>query len=65
MYIIPGNHDAEAYTAGLYFGKGVHVLSYQDWSKNVFDTDEARFIGIPFAEMEAQEFRRGRPRPVC
>ncbi len=56
--IIPGNHDAEAYTAGLYFGKGVHVLSNQDWSKNVFDTDEARFIGIPFAEMEAQEFRR-------
>ncbi len=62
--IIPGNHDAEAYTAGLHFGKDVHVLRDSDWSKNVVDKDDVRFIGIPFEVMEAQEFRR-RLRASC
>jgi len=56
--IVPGNHDAQAYAAGLYFGEGVHVLSNTDWSKNVFDADEVRFIGIPFQEIDSQEFHR-------
>ncbi len=56
--IIPGNHDRAAYGSGLYFGERVHVLAESDWSKNIVDTGEARFIGIPFEELEAQEFRR-------
>ncbi len=56
--IIPGNHDSVAYESGLFFGERVHVLAEPDWSKNIVDTVEARFIGIPFEELDAQEFRR-------
>jgi exonuclease SbcD len=56
--IVPGNHDAEAFQAGLYFGERVQVLSNPDWSKNVVEYDEARVIGIPFEVMGADEFYR-------
>lgn len=56
--IIPGNHDSESYAAGLYFGQGVRILNDPDWSKNIIDRDGVRFIGLPFAPMEAHEFHR-------
>ena len=56
--IIPGNHDRDAYGAGLHFGEGVRLLTNSDWSKNIIDREDVRFIGIPFAQMDAQEFRR-------
>lgn len=56
--IIPGNHDAEAFRAGLYFGEGVRVLKDHDWSQNVVDREEVRIIGIPFEAMTADQFHR-------
>jgi len=56
--IIPGNHDSASYGAGLYFGEGVRILSDDAWSENIVDKDGVRFIGIPFAPLEAQELHR-------
>lgn len=56
--IIPGNHDSNAYDSGLFFGERVRALSEADWSKNIVDIDDVRFIGIPFEEISAQEFRQ-------
>lgn len=56
--IIPGNHDAQSYGAGLLFGKGVRLLNNTDWSRNIVDQKDVRFIGIPYAEMDTQELRR-------
>jgi len=56
--IIPGNHDAETFRAGFYFGEGVQVLSDPNWSKNVVEYDDVRIIGIPFEAMDAEEFYR-------
>lgn len=56
--IIPGNHDAEAFAAGLYFGEGARTLSDRDWSKNVVDREGVRFIGMPFEDIKADEFFR-------
>ncbi len=56
--IIPGNHDANSYTAGLHFGERVHVLANTEWSKNVFETEDSRFIGVPFEAIDSQEFHQ-------
>jgi exonuclease SbcD len=56
--IIPGNHDAEAFRVGLYFGEEIQVFNDPDWAKNVCDRDEVRFIGLPFEPMEADQFHR-------
>lgn len=56
--IIPGNHDANAFTSGYYFGGNIKLLSDDDWSNNIFEDEEAVFIGLSFVEMDAMEFHR-------
>jgi len=56
--IIPGNHDANSYAAGLYFGERVHILANTEWSKNVFETEDSRFIGVPFEAIDSQAFQQ-------
>jgi len=56
--IIPGNHDIDAYKAGYYFGQQVTFFNHEDYSKNIYDVDHTRIIGIPFQDIEAAELLR-------
>jgi len=56
--VIPGNHDAGSYSAGLLFGDRVHILANAEWSKNVFDTEDSRFVGVSFEAIDSQEFHQ-------
>ncbi len=56
--VIPGNHDADSYAAGLLFGDRVHILTNAEWSKNVFETEDSRLIGVPFEAIDSQEFHQ-------
>jgi exonuclease SbcD len=56
--VIPGNHDAVSYAAGLYFGERVHILADDDWKKNVIDVEEIHIIGIPFEAMDVYKFHQ-------
>ncbi len=56
--VIPGNHDVASYAAGLLFGDRVRILSNAEWTMNVFDTEECRFIGVPFEAIDSQEFHQ-------
>jgi len=56
--VIPGNHDAGSYASGLSFGDRVHILAKGERSKNVFDTEDCRFIGVPFDAIDAQVFHQ-------
>jgi len=56
--IIPGNHDADAFRAGLHFGERVQILNDSDWSSNFVDREDVRIIGIPFQDISADKFHR-------
>lgn len=55
--IIPGNHDAKAFAQGFYFGERVRLMINSDWSQNSFELEGARFLGIPFEELDPLSFR--------
>lgn len=57
-FIIPGNHDSESFSPGLFFGDRVRVLADPDWAKNIIETDELQFIGIPFEPLDGNNFRK-------
>lgn len=56
--IIPGNHDIDAYKAGYYFGQQVTFLNHVDYSKNIYDVNHTRIIGIPSQDIEATDLLR-------
>jgi len=49
IVIIPGNHDAGAYSPGQFFGEDTHII--HDVSQP-FEKDEVRICGLPFEEIE-------------
>jgi len=50
ILIIPGNHDADSYGAGMYFGSDARIL--HDIAAPV-EFDDARIFGIPFEPLDA------------
>lgn len=46
MFLIPGNHDAEAYDESLDYGENIVVLRDKPFS--FFETDGLRIVGLPF-----------------
>jgi len=56
--VIPGNHDVDSYRPGYFFGKGVTFFNDDDFSSNLYDTEEARLIGLPFRPRDALDTAR-------
>lgn len=55
IVIIPGNHDSDAYTAGMYFGEDTEILR----DLNVpFLYKDVGIWGIPFEPVKAEEILR-------
>lgn len=52
ILIIPGNHDRDSYTSGMYFGEDVKVLT--DLS-NHFEYKDISIRGIPFEPIEGEK----------
>jgi len=52
ILIIPGNHDAQAFEAGRYFGESVIIL--QDINRP-WEYGSAAITGLPFEELEPEE----------
>lgn len=50
IVLIPGNHDANSYAPGQYFGKDTHVIRDIE---QPFEQGEVRVWGIPFEEIES------------
>lgn len=52
VIILPGNHDANSYEAGLYFGRNVKIIQNP---QDQIDLDDTVFYGIPFAPMSPEK----------
>ena len=50
IYILPGNHDKDAYKPGLNFGNDVKILKQEP-----FNIETIRIIGLPFEEIGGEE----------
>ncbi|MDY6826125.1 MAG: DNA repair exonuclease [Bacillota bacterium] len=50
--IIPGNHDSRAYRSGLFFGKGVQIIT--DWREPV-RLDGVDLWGLPYEPLEGEK----------
>jgi DNA repair exonuclease SbcCD nuclease subunit len=51
ILILPGNHDAESFESGLYYGEDVSVLS--DTTPQEFE--DVRIVGLPYEPVEIEE----------
>jgi DNA repair exonuclease SbcCD nuclease subunit len=49
VLIIPGNHDAESYKGGMYFGEDVFILT-----GSPFEYGDVRIVGVPFEPIQGQ-----------
>ena len=49
VLIIPGNHDADSYKGGMYFGEDVFILT-----GSPFEYSDVRIIGMPFEPIQGQ-----------
>lgn len=49
VLIIPGNHDADSYKGGMYFGEDVLILT-----GSPFEYGDVRIIGMPFESIQGQ-----------
>jgi len=49
VLIIPGNHDADSYKGGMYFGEDVFILT-----GSPFEYGDVRIIGMPFEPIQGQ-----------
>jgi len=49
IMILPGNHDADAFPSGQYFGEDTHIIRGID---QPFETEGVRVCGLPFEEIE-------------
>jgi len=52
ILIIPGNHDANSYKSGMYFGEDAIVMTDQD---SPFEYKNIRVWGIPFEALETEK----------
>lgn len=50
VLIIPGNHDAESYKGGMYFGEDVFILT-----GSPFEYGDVRIIGLPFEPIHGEK----------
>jgi exonuclease SbcD len=55
IVLIPGNHDSDAYTTGMYFGEDTEILTNLN---NPFLYNDVRIWGIPFKPMKPEEILR-------
>ena len=53
IFVIPGNHDSEAYRKNLDFGSDFRVLTKAPY--DVIKVDEAAIIGVPFVDKPSEE----------
>jgi exonuclease SbcD len=53
VLIIPGNHDADSYKSGMYFGENVFILSDTSPFQHS-DISDTRIIGLPFEPVQGQ-----------
>jgi DNA repair exonuclease SbcCD nuclease subunit len=51
ILILPGNHDAESFESGLYYGEDAVVFS----DVTLQDFDNVRIIGIPYEPLEIEQ----------
>ncbi len=49
VLIIPGNHDADSYKGGMYFGEDVFILT-----GSPFEYGDVRIVGVPFEPIQGQ-----------
>lgn len=49
VLIIPGNHDADSYKGGMYFGEDVFILT-----SSPFEYSDVRIVGVPFEPIQGQ-----------
>jgi DNA repair exonuclease SbcCD nuclease subunit len=52
IVLIPGNHDSESYSSGVYFGEDVFVLTTLH---EPFEGENVRIWGLPFESMEREK----------
>lgn len=50
VLIIPGNHDSDSFSKGLYFGDNVNILCEKPFE--IFE-EQVRFIGIPYNDISS------------
>jgi DNA repair exonuclease SbcCD nuclease subunit len=50
VLIIPGNHDAESYKGGMYFGEDVFILGTLP-----FKYGDVRIVGVPFEPIQGEK----------
>jgi len=53
VLIIPGNHDADSYKGGMYFGEDVFILT-----SSPFEYGDVRIVGVPFEPIQGEEVLR-------
>ncbi|NWF77679.1 MAG: metallophosphoesterase [Chloroflexi bacterium] len=52
IILLPGNHDSESYKGGMYFGKGVRILTNLN---EPHEYGEVRIWGLPFEPIGGEE----------
>lgn len=55
IIILQGNHDAESYEKGMYYGSNVKILF--NFENPIDDYEKIRIIGIPFESISSDDLR--------